>query len=166
MFSDNDEHLKTAASVVTSILGRSPKADNSFKVFLYQYINAIVNAMLRLDHAITYESIVNHGINIETLIKDYMTMLASNHDQGFELKVKAIRKDLDKCDFKSLFVEREMFKRDLYVVALWHYCKDQNLFDSVASTLARTYEYNFRYYQALVDAFLNLHLSNKGVANV
>lgn len=157
-----DNHIAIASAVVESVLSQVSVIHNPFRIFLLQYVNAIVNAMKRLGQIVSHDAIVAHGINIEPLIKEYMLMLAGKHDPDFELSVKVIHSDLEQTNFRSIFDKTEMFDRDLYVVSLWHYCKNRNLFDSVASTLARTYEYNFRYYRELVDAFLSIHLNQVG----
>jgi len=154
----DDDYIAIASAVVESVLSQTPVVHSPFRVFLFQYVNAIINAMKRLEQPITHQAIVSHGINIEALIKDYMSSLAAKHDPKFESHIQVIKADLEQSRYRRIFVESDMFERDLYVVALWQYCKDQDLYDSVASILARTYEYNFRYYRDLVDAFLSIHI--------
>ncbi len=50
-----DKHIAIASAVVESVLSQMSVIQNQFRIFLLQYVNAIVNAMKRLDQVVTSE---------------------------------------------------------------------------------------------------------------
>ncbi len=129
----------------------------AFRDFVWRYVNIIAQAMNALGRKIDYEMIREYGQNIEPLVRDYMTMLAIKHDpDGYQLSVKRILSAFKDPDDKEHRISREMSNRDHSVVALWFYCKSNDLFDSIASGLSRTFEYDRGYYDKLVSSLLPL----------
>ena len=129
----------------------------AFKDFVWRYVNVIAQAMNGLGRKIDYEHIREYGQNIEPLVRDYMTMLAKKHDpDGYEAGVRAIEKAFKDPDDKTYRIAREMSNRDHSIIALWRYCKDMELFDPIASSLSRTFEYDRGYYDKLVSSLLPL----------
>ncbi len=129
----------------------------AFRDFTWRYVNVIAQAMNGLGRKIDYEMIKEYGQNIEPLVRDYMTMLAAKHDpDGYQTEVKDIEKRYADPDDKQYRIAREMTNRDRSVVALWQYCRDKGLFDTIASSLSRTFEYDRGYYDKLVSSLLPL----------
>ena len=146
---------EVANRIAKSLPGEGQSA--AFRDFVWRYVNIIAQAMNALGRKVDYEMIREYGQNIEPLVRDYMTMLAEQHDpEGYEPKVKWILEAFYDKDNTEYRVSREMSGRDREVVALWQYCKDKNLFDAIASGLSRTFEYDRGYYDKLVSSLLPL----------
>jgi len=146
---------EVANRIAKSLPGEGQSA--AFRDFVWRYVNIIAQAMNALGRKVDYQQIREYGQNIEPLIKDYMTMLAAKHDpEGYEGRVRWILAAFNDQDNKAYRVSREMSNRDRSVVALWQYCKDENIFDTIASGLSRTYEYDRGYYDKLVSSLLPL----------
>ncbi|MBC8386284.1 MAG: type IV conjugative transfer system coupling protein TraD [Gammaproteobacteria bacterium] len=146
---------EVANRIAQSLPGEGQSA--AFKDFVWRYVNVIAQAMNGLGRKVDYEMIREYGQNIEPLVRDYMTMLAENHDpDGYQSKVQWIQEAFKDPDNKKYRIAREMNNRDHAVIALWHYCKEQEIFDSIASSLSRTFEYDRGYYDKLVSSLLPL----------
>ena len=146
---------EVANRIAQSLPGEGQSA--AFKDFVWRYVNVIAQAMNGLGRKVDYEMIREYGQNIEPLVRDYMTMLAENHDpDGYLSKVEWIQEAFKDPDNKKYRIAREMSNRDHAVIALWHYCKEQEIFDSIASSLSRTFEYDRGYYDKLVSSLLPL----------
>ncbi len=129
----------------------------AFKDFVWRYVNVISLALNALGHKIDYGLIKEYGQNIEPLVDEYMTMLAEKHDpEGWKSRVKYIKDAFADPDNKDYRVPREMSNRSRDVIAVWQYCKEEGLFDSIASSLSRTFEYDRGYYDKLVSSLLPL----------
>lgn len=129
----------------------------AFRDFTWRYVNVIAQAMNGMGKKVDYEMIKEYGQNIEPLVRDYMTMLAQRHDpDGYQAEVNFIESAFKDSDNKQYRIAREMSNRDHAVIALWRYCKDKDLFDSIASSLSRTFEYDRGYYDKLVSSLLPL----------
>ena len=146
--------------VAGRIAGQLPGEGQSaaFREFVWRYVNVIAKALTGLGRKVDYDQIKDLGQDIEPLVQDYLTMLATRADptgrwqREVEFIIDAFR-DNDNKDYR---VPREMLSRDHAVVALLRYCKDKGLFDSVAASLARTYEYDRGYFDKLVSSLLPL----------
>jgi conjugative coupling factor TraD (TOL family) len=146
---------EVANRIAQSLPGEGQSA--AFKDFVWRYVNVIAQAMNGLGHKVDYEMIREYGQNIEPLVREYMTMLAEKHDpEGYQDKVKWIQEAFKDPDNKQYRIAREMSNRDHAVIAVWHYCKEENIFDSIASSLSRTFEYDRGYYDKLVSSLLPL----------
>jgi conjugative coupling factor TraD (TOL family) len=147
---------EVAGRIADQLPGEGQSA--AFREFVWRYVNVIAKALTALGRKVDYEQIKDYGQDIEPLVRDYLEMTASQADpQGaWRHRVKDILEAYRDSDNKEYRVPREMASRDLSVVALWRYCKDQGLFDSVAASLARTYEYERGYFDKLVSSLLPL----------
>ena len=146
---------EVANRIAQSLPGEGQSA--AFKDFVWRYVNVIAQAMNGLGRKVDYEMIREYGQNIEPLVRDYMTMLAERYDpDGYQAKVKWIQDAFKDQDNKKYRIAREMSNRDHAVIALWQYCKEEELFDAIASSLSRTFEYDRGYYDKLVSSLLPL----------
>jgi conjugative coupling factor TraD (TOL family) len=146
---------EVANRIAQSLPGEGQSA--AFKDFVWRYVNVIAQAMNGLGRKVDYEMIREYGQNIEPLVRDYMTMLAERHDpDSYKAKVQWIQEAFKDPDNKKYRIAREMSNRDHAVIALWQYCKDEELFDAIASSLSRTFEYDRGYYDKLVSSLLPL----------
>ncbi|MBT6454196.1 MAG: type IV conjugative transfer system coupling protein TraD [Gammaproteobacteria bacterium] len=146
---------EVANRIAQSLPGEGQSA--AFKDFVWRYVNVIAQAMSGLGRKVDYEMIREYGQNIEPLVRDYMSMLAEKHDpEGYQSKVQWIQEAFKDPDNKKYRIAREMSNRDHAVIALWHYCKEEEIFDSIASSLSRTFEYDRGYYDKLVSSLLPL----------
>lgn len=146
---------EVANRIAQSLPGEGQSA--AFKDFVWRYVNVIAQAMNGLGRKVDYEMIREYGQNIEPLVRDYMTMLAKKHDpEGYQAKVDWIQQAFKDPDNKKYRIAREMSNRDHAVIALWHYCKEEEIFDAIASSLSRTFEYDRGYYDKLVSSLLPL----------
>jgi len=125
---------------------------------LIAYVNVIAKAQTALGRKVDYEQIKDYGQDIEPLVRDYMTLMANNADPSgsWRKEVEMILAAFSDSDCKDYRVPREMMSRDHSVVALLRYCKDKELYDSVAASLARTYEYDCGCFDKLVSSLLPL----------
>lgn len=130
----------------------------AFRDFVWRYTNVISKAQTALGRQIDYEHIKHFGQDIEPLVSDYFTMLATRGDPSgrWKREVNFIVDAFNDKENRDYRVPREMISRDISVVALLRYCKDNNLYDDIASSLARTYEYDRGYYDKLVSSLLPL----------
>lgn len=146
--------------IASRIAGQLPGSGQSaaFREFVWRYVNVIAKALQALSRKADYNQILAYGQDLEPLVKDYMEMLATKNDASGQWKdtVKYIEKAFNDSDNKEFRVPREMASRDRYVVALVRYCKDKELFDTVASSLSRTFEYDRGYFDKLVSSLLPL----------
>lgn len=146
---------EVANRIAQSLPGEGQSA--AFKDFTWRYVNVIAQAMNGLGKKVDYEMIKEYGQNIEPLVRDYFTMLAAKDDpDGYQAKVLAILDAMNDKNNSDYRVPKEMSNRDRSVVALWHYCTEHHLYDSIASSLSRTYEYDRGYYDKLVSSLLPL----------
>lgn len=146
---------EVANRIAQSLPGEGQSA--AFKDFVWRYVNVIAQAMNGLGRKVDYEMIREYGQNIEPLVNEYFLMLAKKHDpEGYEEKVLWIGGALKDPDNKKYRIPREMSNRDHSVIALWLYCKEEEIFDPIASSLSRTYEYDRGYYDKLVSSLLPL----------
>ena len=146
---------EVANRIAQSLPGEGQSA--AFKDFVWRYVNVIAQAMNGLGRKVDYEMIREYGQNIEPLVRDYMTMLAEKHNpESYQTKVEWIQQAFKDSDNKKYRIAREMSNRDHAVIALWHYCKEEEIFDSIASSLSRTFEYDRGYYDKLVSSLLPL----------
>lgn len=130
----------------------------AFRDFVWRYTNVIAKAQTALGRKIDYEDMKHFGQDVEPLVADYFTMLATRDDPSgrWQHKVEFIQDAFNDKENKDYRVPREMTSRDISVVALLRYCKDVDLYDDIASSLARTYEYDRGYYDKLVSSLLPL----------
>jgi conjugative coupling factor TraD (TOL family) len=146
--------------VATRIANQLPGEGQSaaFREFVWRYVNVIAKALTALGRKSDYGMILEYGQDIEPLVRDYLTMLAKNADASgkWEQHVVAIKDAFEDSDNKEYRVSKEMASRDRYVVALLRYCKDKNILDGVARSLARTFEYDRGYFDKLVSSLLPL----------
>lgn len=147
---------EVAGCIADQLPGEGQSA--AFREFVWRYVNVIAKALTSLGRKVDYEHIKDYGQDIEPLVRDYLTLLADNADPtgAWQQRVATIRERLRDTDDKDYRVSREMVSRDIQVVALWRYCKDEGLFDAVAASLSRTYEYDRGYYDKLVSSLLPL----------
>ena len=147
---------EVASRISNQLPGEGQSA--AFREFVWRYVNVMSKALTALGRKVDYEQIKEFGQDIEPLVRDYMIMLASKNDPEGMWKdkvdtIKGFYEDSDMTDYRR---PREMSQRDMFTVALLRYCKDKDLFDSVASSLARTYEYDRGYFDKLVSSLLPL----------
>lgn len=147
---------EVAGRIADQLPGEGQSA--AFREFVWRYVNVIAKAQTALGRKVDYEQIKDYGQDIEPLVRDYLTMLATRADPTGQWKneVKLILDAFRDSDEKDYRVPREMLSRDHAVVALLRYCKDRDLYDSVAASLARTYEYDRGYFDKLVSSLLPL----------
>jgi len=147
---------EVAGRIADQLPGEGQSA--AFREFVWRYVNVIAKAQTALGRKVDYEQIKDYGQDIEPLVRDYMTLMANNADPegGWKKDVEMILAAFSDSDCKDYRVPREMISRDHSVVALLRYCKDKGLFDSVAASLARTYEYDRGYFDKLVSSLLPL----------
>jgi len=142
------------------IAGQLPGEGQSaaFREFVWRYVNGISKALVGLGRKVDYVQMLNYGQDIEPLVNDYLSMLASKYDPSehwkkqIEFIVDAFR-DSDQRDYK---LTKAQFDRDINVVALLRYCKDNKLMDDVSLSIVRTYEYERGYFDKLVSSLLPL----------
>lgn len=147
---------EVASRIANQLPGEGQSA--AFREFVWRYVNVIAKALTALGRKSDYNMILDYGQDIEPLVKDYLTMLASTADPSGEWqeKVLEIKEAFDDSDNREYRVTKELASRDRFVVALLRYCKDKDLFDSVARSLARTFEYDRGYFDKLVSSLLPL----------
>jgi len=147
---------EVAGRIADQLPGEGQSA--AFREFVWRYVNVIAKAQTALGRKVDYEQIKDYGQDIEPLVRDYMTLMANNADPsgGWKKEVEMILTMFSDSDYKDYRVPREMMSRDHSVVALLRYCKDKELYDSVAASLARTYEYDRGYFDKLVSSLLPL----------
>jgi len=147
---------EVAGRIADQLPGEGQSA--AFREFVWRYVNVIAKAQTALGRKVDYEQIKDYGQDIEPLVRDYMTLMANNAypDGRWKDEVEAILEAFRDSDNKDYRVPREMMSRDPTVVALLRFCKDKELFDSVADSLARTYEYDRGYFDKLVSSLLPL----------
>ena len=132
-------------------------SNNPFHEFTWRYVNVITQALTELERSIDYEMIRKYGQDIESLVRDYMTLLASRHNpKRYQHEVDRIADAFLDPDNKQYEITNALNNRDRQVVALWRYCKDNELLDSIASHLSRIYEHDRGYYDRLVSSLLPL----------
>ncbi len=145
-----------ATRIANQLPGEGQSA--AFREFVWRYVNGISKALVGLGRKVDYMQMLNYGQDIEPLVDDYLKMLAQKNDssgnwrQQVELIVDSFR-DSEQRDFK---LTRAQLERDIRVVALMRFCKDNGLMDDVASSIVRTYEYERGYFDKLVSSLLPL----------
>jgi len=147
---------EVAGRIADQLPGEGQSA--AFREFVWRYVNVIAKAQTALGRKVDYEQIKDYGQDIEPLVRDYMTLMANNADPSgsWRKEVEMILAAFSDSDCKDYRVPREMMSRDHSVVALLRYCKDKELYDSVAASLARTYEYDCGCFDKLVSSLLPL----------
>jgi conjugative coupling factor TraD (TOL family) len=146
---------------VASRIGRQLPGEGqsaAFREFVWRYVNVIAKALNALGRKVDYEQILDYGQDIEPLVRDYMQLLAERDDQSglWSQEVDRIQSYFEDSDNREYRFTREQAGRDHKVIALMRYVKDKELFDPVAKSLARTYEYDRGYFDKLVSSLLPL----------
>lgn len=147
---------EVASRIANQLPGEGQSA--AFREFVWRYVNVIAKALTALGRKSDYNMILDYGQDIEPLVKDYLSMLAAAADPSgtWRDKVQDIKEAFDDSDNREYRVTKELASRDRYVVALLRYCKDEDIMDSVARSLARTFEYDRGYFDKLVSSLLPL----------
>jgi conjugative coupling factor TraD (TOL family) len=130
----------------------------AFREFVWRYVNVIARALNSLGRKVDYEQILDYGQDIEPLVRDYMELLAKRDDPTGQWSnhVDRVLSCFEDSGNKEYRFTREQQGRDHSVIALMRYVKDKELFDPVAKSLARTYEYDRGYFDRLVSSLLPL----------
>ncbi len=133
--------------------------------FLLKYVNALVKAMERLNIEVTYKNIIRYGINIEKLLGPYMKYLITK-DVAIVLPSLSIKHSFHSMQAgeNNIFGKNpRLHSRDRKVLALWRYCNERDLFDSVSSVLSNTFETKIANYAHLLLAFSTLGSNQRAV---
>ncbi len=146
---------------VASRIGRQLPGEGqsaAFREFVWRYVNVIAKALNALGRKVDYEQILDYGQDIEPLVRDYMQLLAERDDPAgrWPQEVDRILAYFEDSDNREYRFTREQQGRDHKVIALMRYVRDKGLFDPVAKSLARTYEYDRGYFDKLVSSLLPL----------
>jgi conjugative coupling factor TraD (TOL family) len=146
---------------VASRIGRQLPGEGqsaAFREFVWRYVNVISKALNALGRKVDYEQILDYGQDIEPLVRDYMELLAEKHDTSglWQQKIDQILSFYYDSDNREYRFTKEQQGREHKVIALMRYVKDEGLFDPVAKSLARTYEYDRGYFDKLVSSLLPL----------
>jgi len=130
----------------------------AFREFVWRYVNVIAKALNALGRKVDYEQILDYGQDIEPLVRDYMELLAERDDRTgrWREEVARLLSLFEAGDNREYRFTREQQGRDRQVIALMRYVKERQLFDPVAKSLARTYEYDRGYFDKLVSSLLPL----------
>jgi conjugative coupling factor TraD (TOL family) len=146
---------------VASRIGRQLPGEGqsaAFREFVWRYVNVIAKALNSLGRKVDYEQILDFGQDIEPLVRDYMELLAQRDDPSgqWTTEVDYVLSCFEDGGNKEYRFTREQQGRDHKVIALMRYVKDKQLFDPVAKSLSRTYEYDRGYFDRLVSSLLPL----------
>ena len=133
--------------VATRIANNMPSGGDaeSFKQFVWKYVNGLVRAMVALGRKPSYRALHRYAENFEPLILDYFMHWLDREPQaaGWRDEVAGIEIDNTRLD-------KALKSRGGELVKLLDYAKRKQLYDSTASALASVVTYENSYFQKLV----------------
>jgi len=133
--------------VATRIANNMPSGGDaeSFKQFVWKYVNGLVRAMVALGRKPSYRALHRYAENFEPLILDYFM-----HWLDREPLAAGWRDEVAGIEIDNARLDKALKSRGGELVKLLDYAKRKQLYDSTASALASVVTYENSYFQKLV----------------
>lgn len=138
--------------VATRISSRLPGEGQSaaFREFVWRYVNNISRAGNALGEQITYNLIQEYAQDIEPLYKRYLEVLLNK-------KLPNWKEEVSLLDPKKLQTMPKQLKgRNAEFLAMIYIATEADIYDDIASSLHKTWEYDKSYFDKLVASLLPL----------
>ena len=117
----------------------------SFKQFVWKYVNGLVRAMVALGRKPSYRALHRYAENFEPLIVDYFV-----HWLDREPQAAGWRDEVAGLEIDNTRLDKALKSRGGELVKLLDFAKRKQLYDSTASALASVVTYENSYFQKLV----------------